>query len=341
MRSGLGKATRAGAISNESIGILGVGRFATALASVIATEHKAAALFTTDASIRSEINGNHRNPARLPGVSLAKRVAATSDPAELCSLSKLIVIAVPSPRVEQELSRIKAHLTPDHVLIHAVGGLVGGQRRVSQVIEEITGSTRIVALAGPALPRDLSARRSCALVAASKYPELVDRLRESIEVPRVLRIYKSTDLLGVELASAISSALTVVMGIADGFGVGDGPRTVLLTRALAEGARIGSANGAKERTFYGMAGLGNLLVRASPARGVHSVDYEMGLAIGREDERPFPSTEGTRSLAMVARLAELVDIGAPICRVSDRVVRGEIDVARASDQLANVEIDLE
>jgi glycerol-3-phosphate dehydrogenase (NAD(P)+) len=337
----LGRATRASTISDDSIGIVGTGAFGTALASVIAAHDKAAVLFASSRETRDEINIHHRNAARLPGVSLAKRVAATSDPEEIAKLCRTIILAVPSPRIEAVIEQLAPHLSKDHIVCHAVGGLVGGQRRVSQVIDEKAPWAKVAALAGPALPRDLCARRSSALVVASKSDEVLATVKRALHYPPTLRIYKNRDLLGVELASAISSALTVVIGVADGFGVGEGPRTVLITRSVAEGARIGAASGARERTFFGMAGLGNLLVRISPSSRHHSRDYQLGLAVGRGETPPAEVTEGGRALTTMVRLAELLDIEAPICTMIDRTVRGEASPELAADRLASWETDLE
>jgi glycerol-3-phosphate dehydrogenase (NAD(P)+) len=324
-----------------SIGIVGTGAFATALASLVAAQSKTAVLYTKNEETCDEINRFHRNSKRLPGVSLAKRVAATGDPAELTRLCSIIVLSIPTTKVEEAIDHLAGHLTADHTVVHAVGGLVGGQRRVSQVIDEKVPWVKVAALAGPALPRELCARRSSALVIASKDEDVLERVKLALQFPPTLRLYKSTDLLGVELASAIASALTVVMGVADGFGVGDGPRTVLITRAIAEGARIGAANGGRERTFFGMAGLGNLLIRSSTQARNHAADYTFGLAIGRGEKPPRPETEGSRSLATVSRLAKLLDVDAPICTMIAAVVAGESSVELAADRLERWETDIE
>ena len=256
----IGQATRASTIAAESIGFIGDGRFATALASVLAATDRAAVLYTHDSALRRDINRNHRS-RKLPGVSLSKKVAATSDPAELAKLCELIIVALPTTRVIDELGELGGVFGDKHVLAHAVGGLVDGRRGVSSIIREATGVGRTAALAGPALPRDLSARRSCAMVAASASDDVLEFVKSKLHCPPVLRIYKSNDVGGVELSATIASALTVMLGIADGLAIGDGPRTVALTRGVAEGAKLVAASGGNSQTFYGMSGLGNLLVR--------------------------------------------------------------------------------
>src|SRR3990167_5770848 len=129
---------------------------------------------------------------------------------------------------------------------------------------------KIGALAGPALPGALAIGEFSSMVVASPFDEVVAETRRLLNAPPVLRVYGSKDLSGVELASALSGAYIVALGLADGLGMGAGPRAVLITRAIAEASRLGAALGADPRTFSGLAGLGNILVRAGSER---SADY--------------------------------------------------------------------
>jgi glycerol-3-phosphate dehydrogenase (NAD(P)+) len=170
-------------LSNQTVGIVGAGAFATALASVLSSRDTAAILHSDDADLVRDINFHHRNEARLPGVSLAKRVAATSDLAELASLCRLIVLAVSSRHVVRMVRELGGFLGEEHVVAHAIGALAGDDRRVSQILRDHTPVGAIAALAGPALPRDLSARRACAVVAASESEEVLDLIKQTLQVP--------------------------------------------------------------------------------------------------------------------------------------------------------------
>jgi glycerol-3-phosphate dehydrogenase (NAD(P)+) len=337
----LGRATRAAGISDEAVGIVGSGAFATALASILSSRDKTAVLYTSDKDVRRDINRNHRNESRLPGVSLAKRVAATGDLEELADLCSLIILSVPSHRASSAIEGLARVVTAGHTLAHAIGGLADHDKRVSQLIESGTAAVRIAALAGPALPRDLSARRSCAMVVASDRDDVLDAIKATLHTPPTLRLYKSDDLLGVELAAALSGAMTIAVGLADGLNIGHGPRTVLLTRAASEAARLCAANGARERTFFGMAGLGNLLVRTSPESREFSKDYQLGFDLARGNATSADQTEGARSLATAARLAKVLDVPAPICHMTHQVVTGAISPEVCADKLASWETDLE
>jgi len=338
---GFGRATRASSLSEDTIGFVGAGAFATALAGVLSSRGCASVLLTEDDDVVRDININHRNQARLPGVSLSRVVVATRDPAELAAVCRVIVLAVSSRSVVKAVRAIAPVLEEDHIVVHAVGALAGDDRRVSQIVADHTRASRIAALAGPALPADLTARRACAVVTASGDDEVLAEVKRSLNAPPVLRVYKNRDLVGVELAAALSGALTVAVGMADGLGIGHGPRTVLITRATAEGARLCRESGADPRTFHGLAGLGNLLVRSSPESRGDSVDYQLGVALARGEPPPRGETEGVRTLATACRLGDLLGLSIPILRTTHDVVAGRISAEVAADRLASWETDLE
>lgn len=337
----LGRATRAASISDDTVAIVGAGAFATALASVISARGVTAVMYSEDQEVVRDINVNRCNRSRLPGVSLARRVAATSDLAELAALARVVILAVSSRMVVKIVRELDEVLTERHVVAHAIGALAGDDRRVSQIVRDHTRVTRVAALAGPALPGDLTARRSCAIVAASDSDETLAELKRALNAPPVLRVYKNRDLVGVELAAAVSGALTVGVGLADGMEIGHGPRTVFITRAAAEGATLCQGGGADPRTFFGLAGLGNLLARSSPESRADSVDYQLGVALARRQPSPRGETEGVRTLATACRVADLLGMPAPILRTVHAVVAGKISAEVASDRLASWETDLE
>ena len=338
----MGRATRAASLSDEAIGLVGAGSFATALASVLLTRVTLApVLYSDDPEIVRDINHNHANHARLPGVSLARRVAATSDLEELAGLCRLVIVAVSSRQVVRAARALGPLLGEHHIVAHAVGALAGDDRRVSEILRDHAGAVRIAALAGPALPADLTARRSCAIVAASDDDDALAEIKRLLHTPPALRIYKNHDLAGVELAAALASAVTVAVGLADGFGIGHGPRALFVTRAAGEGAAVCRESGGDSRTFYGLAGLGNLLVRCSPESRGDAIDYQLGVAIGRGQVPPRGQTEGVRMLATATRIADLTSVPVPILRITHDVVAGRLTPLDAADRLQSWETDLE
>src|SRR5262249_21715898 len=149
----------------------------------------------------------------------------------------------------------------------------------------------------------------------SSFDEVIAATRTALDVPAALHVYGSHDRVGVELASALSGALTIAVGLADGLSLGIGPRAVLICRAVAEGTRLLTAAGAEAPTFGGLAGLGNLLVRSS---GDRSDDYQLGVAAARGE--PRRATEGARAAAAGLALATKLGVRAPILAATTAVV---------------------
>jgi glycerol-3-phosphate dehydrogenase (NAD(P)+) len=332
-RKAVGRAARAATLARESVGIVGDGAFATALASLLGSCDLSAVILTADEAVRTEINRD-RKRAKVPGLTFSRRVVASTDPAELADVCRLVVLAVPAHLVEGRLADLAPVLDERHTVVHAVGALGPGDRRVSQLVRASTDVRRVAALAGPALAVDLIANRSSALVVAADDVDSLEAVKRRLHQPPVLRIYKSGDLVGVELAAALSSAIVLIAGIGDAFGLGVSLRTVLLTRAVGEMATLVGASGGDRRTAYGMAGLGNVLARSSSEATQRSRDYERGLAVGRGKATALArEPHGTRAVATGRRLADLLGVEAPIFHAAGQLLAGELDLDEATERL--------
>jgi glycerol-3-phosphate dehydrogenase (NAD(P)+) len=306
----------------DRIGIVGAGPFGTALAHALATAGRDVLIWSAKPELVDEINQRRTNQSRLPGVELHAGVKVTGDPAELAERTRFVVLAVASIDVRSRARTLGDLLDGGHIMVHAVAALADEQP-VSDVIAEETPVLRVGALAGPALPPDLVGRRYASMVAASRFDEVTSEARRLLGIPSVLRIYTSADAHGVELAAALSGAYTIGVGIADALEVGPGLRAVLVTRAIAEASRVGAATGAEPRSFIGLAGLGNLLVRSSPAS--ESKDYRLGLALGGGGRMADqPPTEGARAAVAGKRLADRLNVRVPVLSAIAAVIAGEM-----------------
>lgn len=326
----------------DSVGIVGAGRFGTSLANLIAKSGGSVIVWSRTAEVVEDINQNHRNTKRLPDLELAPELVATSDPAELAARARLIVIAVSAVDVESRARILGGVVDGSHLLVHGVGGLSeGNDMRVSELLLAETPVLRVGALAGPALPGDLNHGRYASMVAASRYDEVTNETRRLLGVPPVLRIYRSRDLIGVEIAAALAGAYTVAMGMADGLQTGAGPRAVLITRAVAEATRFAVAAGAEARTFAGLAGLGNLLVRSSAPSSADSRAYQLGLALGRGEAAPGRSAFAGRVAESAMRMAQRLGVRVPVLRGVTAIIAGKLTAHQAAAAMADSVADEE
>lgn len=302
----------------DTVGIVGAGSFGTALGYVLAEVGRRVVLWSRDPGVVEAIQTTRTCP-RLPTPQLGSTLEATVDPRVLAERARFIVMAVRSTDVANRAVELGSYLDGSHIVVHAVGALprlpggTGGETpslvRVSDVVAQGVPTRKIGVLAGPALPADLVDGTFASMVAASRYHEVIAEARRLLHTPPHLRVYTSKDLIGVELASALAGAYTIALGLCDGLQRSAGPRAVLVTRAVAEASRLGVAAGAEVRTFAGLAGLGNMLVRAVE----HSADYQLGrrLAAGTVGAEAA-DTEGARAAHAAVELAARSRIQMPV-----------------------------
>lgn len=314
----------------DTIGIVGAGSFGTALGSVLARAGRPVVIWSRDPDVVRAINEQRHCP-RLPAAVLPPPLVATADPRQLAAAARFLVLAVSSRDVTVRSRELGDALDGSHIVVHAIGALAANGRtseRVSEVMLAGLPTLKVGVIAGPALPADLAEGMYSSMVIASQFDEVVAEGRRLLNAPPALRVYSSRDLVGVELASALSGAYTVALGLSDGLGMGPGPRAVLITRAVAEASRLGQAAGAEARTFAGLAGLGNLLVRSASER---SADYLLGrrLADGVVTA-DSARTEGARAAQAGLELAKSLRVRMPVLQGVAAVLAGKVEPKEAA-----------
>jgi glycerol-3-phosphate dehydrogenase (NAD(P)+) len=321
-------------VNPDAVGIVGAGGFGLALANLVGRAGRPVSLWSSSQEVVDRVNRDRSGGDRLPGVPLSERITATTDPAELASLARFVVMAVSSTEARERARTLGDVLDGRHLVVHAIGALLApGELRVSEMLEEEVPALRVGALAGPALPGDMVRGAFASMVCASKFDEVSAEARRLLGVPPGLRLYRSRDLIGVELAAALSGACSVVLGVVDALDLGPGTRAVVITRALAEATRVGRAAGAEPRTFSGLAGLGNILVRTSPGSGEYAPGYQFGLALAR-GSRPPRVPEAVRAAPAALALARRLGQRAPVLEALVRVLGGAATIAEVAGALA-------
>jgi glycerol-3-phosphate dehydrogenase (NAD(P)+) len=296
------------------LGIIGGGGFGTALA-------QAAAAAGTRVLVWSR-----RERADDP-----QDFRVTDELAQLAAIETL-VLAVPSEHATGVLEQLGPHLDGRHAMIHVSRGLVAGARGelrpLSWLIGQRTPVRRTGVLAGPFVPEELAGGRPTGGVLGTHFPELAQALRRALGgAPARLRLYESRDMLGVELASALCGALLFTLGYARALGLSPSALGMLGARGLAEITRVGVALGAEERTFAGLAGMGDVLAAVAGARRPEIALGEMAAA-GTSMDQALASigahVESARVAALVAEHAARMGIETPIAATVARMLRGEL-----------------
>lgn len=316
----------------EEIGIVGTGRFGLALASMLADAGRKSVLWSPDEAAVKEINDT-RYSSCMPKLELSALVRATNDPDELAKSARFVVVASSSREVRGHLHQLGNSLTGNHIVVHAVGSFCSrDNERVSEVIAQETAVLRIGVLAGPSMADFIVAGRGTSLLCASEFDDVTAECRRLLSVPSRMRLYRGRDLVGAELASALSMAYTISVGLADAIDAGIGIRAVLITRAVAEMALLGEGFGASAKTFWGLAGLGNLLVRTSVEDGRMSPSYRIGQEIATGGKAEIES-EPYRATMAALLLGKSCSLRLPVLETTARVLRGEVDANQAASEV--------
>ena len=297
----------------SQLSVIGAGAWGTALALVAADAGYDVVMWAREESVVSQINEDHRNPF-LPGVDLPARIRATTSMAD-CASSPIIVLAIPTQFIRPTLGP-HVDVVKGAVLVDVSKGVEQGTHlRVSEILDDLGAQPdAYVVMSGPSHAEEVGRRIPTSVVAASSNVQAADQVQD-VFCTDVFRVYTSTDVAGVEICGAMKNVIAIAAGIVDGLGMGDNTKAALITRGLAEIARLGCALGAEKSTFYGLAGLGDLVVTCDSK---HSRNRYVGeqLGLGRTLEKILAGmsavAEGVPTTQAVMELARERGIELPI-----------------------------
>ena len=305
--------------------VFGTGMWGTAMSIVLADAGNEVVMVGRREAQIAAVNADHENPEYFPGVRLPDTVRATTDPAEALSGAEFAYLSVPAQTLRANLTAWKDLIDPDTVLVSLMKGLeVGTAKRMTEVIREVTGfgRERVAVLSGPNLSPEIARRQPAASVVASRDEDVALRLQAATNGP-YFRTYTASDVTGVELGGVVKNVIGLAVGIADGMGLGDNTKATLITRGLAETARLGAALGADPYTFSGLAGLGDLVATcASPLSRNRTFGVHLGRGLSLEEAQAEvkQTVEGVKSCEAVLELADRHGVEMPIAETVVAIV---------------------
>ena len=262
----------------EKIGIIGAGSWGTALAWHLSENGCSVTMWSSLEDEIEMLTQNRENKKKLPGVVLGEHVSFTSDLETAIADKKLVITAVPSSYIRSTAQMMKKHVAKDQVVLNVAKGIEDNTyMTLSAVIKDEIPQAKVAVLTGPTHAEEVGKGMPTAIVAGCADPETAKMIQDIFMSP-ALRVYTSTDVLGMEIGGALKNVIALAAGVADGIGCGDNLKAALITRGIREMVRLGIAMGCNPETFYGLTGLGDLIVTCE---SMHSRNRRAGILIGQ------------------------------------------------------------
>ena len=328
------------------IGVLGAGTWGMALARMLCVSGNEVTVWSALEREIDEFSATRRHP-NLPGMVIPEELLFTKDIGEVCADKEILLFAVPSPFVRATARKAAPYIKDDQIIVDVAKGIEADTfYTMTKIIADELKNPRVklVALSGPTHAEEVARDLPTTIVSACEDMAAAERV-QTVFGNTCMRVYTNDDVLGVELCGAMKNIMALGSGIALGLGYGDNTKAALITRGMAEITRLGLAMGCKPQTFYGLAGIGDLIVTAT---SVHSRNNRCGLLLGQG----VPPQEAVRQVGMVVeginalpaamRLAKEYRVEMPIATAVNAVVNEGADpreaVARlmARDQISEV-----
>jgi glycerol-3-phosphate dehydrogenase (NAD(P)+) len=299
------------------IAVMGAGSWGTAFSMVLTDAGNEVALWGKNAEVVDGVNLRHENPAYHPGVELPEALRATLDVGEALDGADIVVLALPSQVLRDNLAGWRHLLLPDCLLVSLAKGIeLGSRLRMSEVVAQVAEipADRVAVVSGPNLAIEIAERQPAAAVAACTSDANARRLQQAA-LTAYFRPYTNTDVIGVEIGGAVKNVIALANGIAVGMGLGENAQASLITRGLAEITRLGVALGANPMTFAGLAGVGDLVATCqSPLSRNRTFGEQLGQGLSVADAIAITrqTCEAVKSCRPILDLAREADVDMPI-----------------------------
>ena len=305
-------------VTGKRIAVIGAGSWGTALAIIAANAGHSVRLWSRNVEVVQSINQQHVNSVYLSETQVPEGVLATTEVATALERAGIVIIAVPSHATRMIFTEMKSALGPNAIIVSATKGIeIETGKRISQIAAEVLEqdvSERFVCLSGPSFAKEVVDKHPTAIVAASKELQVSRSVQSDLSVEN-LRIYASDDVVGTELSGSVKNVMAIAAGMVAGLGLGANSVAALITRGLAEMARLALYQGGRLETLMGLAGLGDLVLTCT---GTLSRNRFVGQELGKgrsldEITRGMNEVaEGINTTKAVTRLAARLGVEMPI-----------------------------
>ena len=262
----------------KKIGVIGAGSWGTALTWLLANNGHEVTLWSIIKDEVKMLQETREHKTKLPGVKLQEDIQVTTDLEAAMKDKDVLVLAVPSPFTRSTSRMMKPFATEGQLIVNVAKGVEETTLlTLSEIVEEEIPQAQVAVLSGPSHAEEVGKGLPTTCVVGARSRETAEYL-QSIFMSPVFRVYTSPDILGIELGAALKNVIALAAGVADGLGYGDNTKAALITRGIVEISRLGIAMGAKAETFFGLSGIGDLIVTCA---SVHSRNRKAGYLIGQ------------------------------------------------------------
>ena len=305
------------------IGIIGSGSWGCANAVMLAKSGHDIYLWSWKQEESDTLQKDRENKKYLPGIKFPENITCTHNIEECVINAVLVIFVVPSPAVRNTAKQLSPHIKQGQIILNLSKGLENDTlKTLSQVLEEEIPQAEIAVMSGPSHAEEVSRNLPTTNVVAAKDLKTAEFIQNIIMGPN-FRIYTGTDILGVELGGALKNVIALCAGISDGLGYGDNTKAALITRGIAEIARLGTKLGANPETFAGLSGIGDLIVTCT---SMHSRNRRAGILLGRGKslsetlEEIGMVVEGVNTASSAFALAKKHNVSMPITEEANLIL---------------------
>jgi len=318
-----------------NVTVLGAGSWGTTVAT-ITSKRNPTLLWARDEDLVRDINARHENAKYLAGFPLPDDLRATADLEEAASEADVLVVGIPSSSFREVLEQAEPNVRPWIPVVSLTKGFERGTyMRMTEVVKDVLPGRPAAALTGPNIAKEIMAGYAAASVVATEDLNVASALQGVLR-RGLFRIYTNHDVVGCEVGGALKNVIAIAAGMAQGLGVGDNTRSMVITRGLSELTRLGVAMGGDPMTFSGLAGMGDLMVTCiSPHSRNRHVGEQLGKGVPLDEilQNMTMVAEGVKTAGLVMDLAERHGVELPICSRIEGVVAGKLTVLDAYEGL--------